>query len=147
MSRGFVCVGVLLIGLAVSLAGCGAGGSESGPAPTPTKAAATATPTPSASSTSSGNTGNRETVSITIYDEPSSFFPTTFNFRKGNTYRLQFNAPEEFHTFTVAALGIDIFINPREAATKDITFDQVGTFRLVCLPHEAAGMTGQIIVN
>ena len=55
--------------------------------------------------------------------------------------------PGEFHTFTVKELEIDIFINAGESVQEVVTFDQEGTFELVCIPHEALGMVGEVRVG
>ncbi|MBI2172218.1 MAG: cupredoxin domain-containing protein [Chloroflexi bacterium] len=141
MRKGYLFVGALLLTLSLGLVACG-GGSASKPTATPTKAAAT--PTKAATTPSGGG----EVVQVTLTDAPKyTFVPDKLSFQSGKTYTLQFNAPKEFHTFTVGALGIDIFINPNEAVKADITPGKAGTFKLICIPHEGLGMIGEVTVS
>ena len=133
-------VGVLLA-LSVVAAACGGGEVAT---PTPTQAsAATATPTQSAGTTPPGG----EVVTIQLTENPFTFNPADLTFEVGKAYTLSFQAPGEFHTFTVEELGIGIFINARESVSEPVTFDQVGTFKLICVPHEGTGMVGTITVQ
>jgi plastocyanin len=131
-------VGVLL---ALSVVAAGCGGAEEA---TPTQApAATATPTQSADVAKPAG----EVVNVQLTENPYAFNPADLTFEVGKTYSLSFQEPGEFHTFTIAELGIDIFINAGESVNNPVTFDQVGTFKLICVPHEATGMVGTITVQ
>lgn len=150
MRKGYLFVGATLLALSLGLAACGGGGAESKPTATPTKAAAT--PTKAAASPTKAVTtpsgGGGEVVQVTLTDAPKyGFVPDKFSLQSGKTYTLQFNAPKEFHTFTVEALGIDIFINPNEAVKANVTPSKAGAFKLKCTPHEALGMIGQVTVS
>lgn len=140
MRKGSLVFGMVLLVSMLGLAACG-GGEE----PTPT----TPPPTPTTASDTGASDGNGggEAVEVQLTETPYTFIPDSFNFETGKTYALEFNAPGEFHTFTVDALGIDIFINAGESVTEDVTFDQTGTFELICTPHIALGMTGEITVS
>lgn len=131
-------IGVLLA-LSVAAAGCG-GGEEATPTQAP---AATATPTQSAGVAKPAG----DVVNVQLTENPYTFNPADLTFEVGKAYTLSFPEPGEFHTFTVAELGIDIFINAGESVSNPVTFDQVGTFELVCVPHEATGMVGTITVQ
>ena len=65
----------------------------------------------------------------------------------GTTYTLTIEGQNEFHTFTVKDLDINIIINAGETVTVDITPDKVGTFRLICVPHLGLGMVGEVRVS
>ncbi len=144
---------VLVVTAVLGFTACGGGEEE--PAPTPTNTAtATATVAPTAttpaddggtSGNGGGATGN--VISIEQTENPYQFIPDTFTFDVGTTYTLSFVATNEFHTFTVRDLGIDIFINPGEALETPITPSTVGQFALICVPHEGLGMTGSITVQ
>ena len=112
------------------------------PAPAPTPTAARPAPTPTLSPT-----GDTEVVSITHRENPYVFQSDIFNFEVNKTYALTFAPPGEFHTFTVRDLGIDIFINAGEAVQVDVTPSEVGTFQLICVPHEGLGMVGEVNVR
>ena len=136
--KSLLIVGVLLA-LSVVAAGCG-GGEEATPTQAP---AATATPIPSAGVTEPVG----EVVNVQLTENPFTFNPADLTFEVGKAYTLSFQEPGEFHTFTVAELGISIFINAGETVSDPVTFDQVGTFKLICVPHEGTGMVGTITVQ
>lgn len=145
---------VLVVTAVLGFTACGGGEEE--PAPTPTNTAtATATVAPTATTPAddggtSGNGGDGATgnvINIEQTENPYLFIPDTFTFDVGTTYTLSFVATNEFHTFTVRDLGIDIFINPGEALETPITPSTVGQFALICVPHEGLGMTGSITVQ
>ena len=56
-------------------------------------------------------------------------------------------AEAEFHTFTVDELDIDVFMEAGETVRYTFTFDKPGTYKLICIPHQALGMTGEIVVE
>ena len=132
----------LLLALTLGIAACG---SEE---PTPTTAPP-ATPTATSTTTQPADGGNAtgEVVNIIQHETPYSFEPATFAFEVNKTYALTFASVGEFHTFTVRDLGIDIFILPGEAVQVDVTPSKVGTFQLICVPHEGLGMVGEVIVQ
>ena len=137
----------LLIAVALIAAGCN-GGSE--PEPTPTTPPATPTPTAAPTDTGGGNGssgGTGELLSVVHGENPYVFIPDTLDLELGKTYTLDFNVPTEFHTFTLPELGIDIFVNAGEKVTEDITINQAGEFKLVCIPHETLGMVGTVTVS
>ena len=75
------------------------------------------------------------------------FGPSEFTFNVGETVAFTLCAETEFHTFTVEDLGIDVSVDGGSSETLSFTFDSPGAFRLICVPHEALGMTGTITVN
>ena len=137
---------VLLVGL---LAGA-CGGGDSDPTATP-RPVATNTPAsvPTSIPTQPPDDGpmNGEVVNVTLTELPYSFQPDGFDFLVGTTYALTFNAPGEFHTFTVADLGLDVFINAGDPVVFEFTPTQAGTFKLICVPHEGSGMVGEVRVS
>ena len=120
----------------------------SAPAATPTTAPVR-TPTPSSGGTtptpSSGASG--EVVQVKLSENPYAFTPENLSFQSGKTYTLQFNAPLEAHTFTVADLGIDIYIDVGKPVKQVVTFKKAGTFKLICIVHETLDMVGKVTVN
>ncbi len=79
--------------------------------------------------------------------DPYIFVPDTFSFQTGKTYVLRFKAPKEIHTFTVTGLGLGIEIYAGQTTEQSVTFNDVGKFKLVCIPHEHLGMTGTVTVT
>ncbi len=143
---------VLVVTAVLGFSACGGGEDEPDPTPTNTPAAtATVAPTattPADDGGTSGNGGATGTViSIEQTENPYLFIPDTFTFDVGTTYTLSFIAPNEFHTFTVRDLGIDIFIPPGVALEEVITPSTVGQFTLICVPHEGLGMVGTVTVQ
>ena len=131
----------LLLTLAIVAAACG-GGEDATPTPTQSSPA-TATPTQSTGGTEPAG----EVVAIQLTENPFTFDPADLTFEAGKAYTLSFQAPGEFHTFTVKDLEIDIFINVGDTVNEPITFDQAGTFELICIPHQGTGMVGTITVQ
>ncbi|MBI4313144.1 MAG: cupredoxin domain-containing protein [Chloroflexi bacterium] len=162
-SRGWY--GVLTVLTIALAAACGGAATPSNPTPTagnptptavratatatpratPTQAAAgvtptAATPTPTAPSGSSG-----EVVQVEV--APRAFVPDKLSFQAGKTYTLEFSAPAEFHTFTVAELGINVLLEAGKTVRQVVTISKTGTFSLVCAVHEGEGMTGTVTAS
>ena len=138
----------LILSVAMLAAACG-GGDDDEPTPrpaatnTPVPAMATAAPTqPSGNGTPAG-----QVVTVVQTENPYVFQPDAYNFELGTTYTLAFEAPGEFHTFTVDELGINIFVNANESVQQDITPSKAGSFKLYCVPHESLGMVGTVTVS
>ncbi len=140
-----ICLG-FVVSIAMLFGACGGGGSTTTdkPAASPATAipVATSVPTKSDDSQSSG----AETIKVGLGENPYVYEPIDFKFKLGKTYNLEFEAPGEFHTFTVADLGINVFINANETVTQTVTFNKAGNFPLICTPHETNGMIGTITV-
>ena len=75
------------------------------------------------------------------------FEPADFTFDIGETVRFVLSSKQEFHTFTMRELGVDVAVNARETRDLWYTFDQLGVFELVCIPHEQLGMIGTVTVR
>ena len=84
---------------------------------------------------------------VFLTSNPYAFEPEQFSFKVGTTYTLTLIGDNEFHTFSVKELWGDIFINPNETVLQNVTPDQAGVFKLVCLPHEGLGMIGEVRVS
>ena len=91
------------------------------------------------------------TLGVNLQDPGGSgtymFGPSEFTFDVGETVTFALCAESEFHTFTVDELGIDVSVDVGSSERLVFTFDQSGTFQLICVPHEALGMTGTITVQ
>ena len=138
-----------LIGITVlAVAACGGGQT---PIPTPTR---TDTPPPTVTPPLPPEQPPTPTPSpdVTLKDPggPGSkyvFDPTDLTFSVGETVALVLKSETQFHTFTVEALGIDVGVDGGKTETLEHTFDKAGTYDLICIPHEALGMTGSITVR
>lgn len=135
----------LLALLAAALAACaGSGGG--------TERAATATPnTENAASGASVSSARGGVVRVINRDQGGSgeyrFDPAQLRFEVGQEVTFSLSGETEFHTFTVDELDIDVSMDVGETVEYTFTFDTAGTFRLYCIPHEALGMTGEIVVE
>ena len=73
--------------------------------------------------------------------------PAEFTFERGEEVTLVLTSEGEFHTFTVPDLEIDVHVDAWKTKALAFTFDEPGTYELVCTPHETLGMTGVITVR
>ena len=94
-----------------------------------------------------GGAAEAKVVNITLTENPYTFQPDDIDFEVGTTYVLTFNAPNELHTFTVDDLDLDVNINAGDPVKFEFTPTQAGTFELICIPHEALGMVGELTVS
>ncbi len=76
-----------------------------------------------------------------------NFVPSDFKFKRGEAVTFTMTAEAEFHTFTVDELGIDESVDAGDSVTFTDTFDRPGSYKLICIPHEALGMVGRIVVG
>ena len=88
-------------------------------------------------------------VSVGLQDESSIyvFNPAQLSFAKGETVSIELTSQNEFHSFTVDSLGLDVEVEAGESTSVTYTFDTVGTYDLICIPHESLGMVGTITVQ
>ena len=75
------------------------------------------------------------------------FDPDGLTFNVGDVIAFTLTAETEFHTFTVDDLDIDEAVDARDSIRFSFTFDQPGTYDLICIPHETQGMVGTITVR
>lgn len=76
-----------------------------------------------------------------------AFDAADFTFSVGETVTFDLTSEEEFHTFTVTDLSINVAVNAGATQTLEFTFEQAGTYELICIPHQALGMVGTITVQ
>lgn len=86
-------------------------------------------------------------MNIDITSDPYIFVPDAFTFQAGKTYTLRFTPQKEPHTFTVSGLGLNVFINAGDTVEQQVTFVDIGTYKLVCVIHEQLGQIGKVIVT
>jgi plastocyanin len=142
----------MIVALLATLALTACGGDDSSD---DSGAAATAVPADSSAAqpaSDSGSTaGGATVVTVTNQDPGGSgnykFSPNEFTFSVGEKVEFKITAESEFHTFTVDDLGIDVSIDGGDTETLAFTFDKPGEYELICIPHEALGMIGKIIVK
>ena len=75
------------------------------------------------------------------------FSPNTFNFKKGESVDFTLTAESEVHNFNIEPLNLDTDIDSGETLSFNYVFDKVGTYKFICIFHEANGMTGTITVT
>ena len=87
-------------------------------------------------------------IEVANRENPYFFEPSDITLEAGKSYRFINVAPTEFHTFTIEELGIDVAIDGGTTVETDYTATHPpGTYRLVCLVHEAQGMVGTITIS
>ena len=137
---------LLLLALAFAAMACGGGGDAE-----PTARPKTTTARPTAAPSTSLPSKDPNVVKVENQDPGGTgeykFVPKDFTFKVGDTITFQMSGETEFHTFTVDDLGIDEVVDGGETVTFDVTFDKPGQFELICLTHQAFGMTGAITVT
>lgn len=115
------------------------------PPPAPTIAVA------SQNGTSGQATGGGTPISVSMQDIGGSgeyiYSPSEMSFSVGETVTFSLTSETEFHTFEVDDLDIYVEVDAGDTATYTFTFDEAGTFELICTPHSPQGMVGTITVN
>lgn len=162
--------GLLVVVLAVLSLALGACSSTEEPAPQPSRAsppppaAAPASMVATAASLMAPGSVNEadgggdaapveggKPVAVVLEDPGGSgeykFGPSEHTFKVGDVANFTLTSETEFHTFTVNDLGIDRSLDAGETFTFGFSFDTAGTFKLICIPHEAQGMVGTITVE
>ena len=76
-----------------------------------------------------------------------AYDPGTIAVNAGEPIIFTLVAESEFHTFTIAEFGLDAQVEANDAITFGFQFDEPGTYSLVCIPHEALGMVGTVVVQ
>ena len=131
------------------------------PAPVPQTSASstsvmTAPPAPvsapasSSSSSSSSTTATADKViDVAMNDAGGNyvFEPGDLTFTTGETVQFNLSSENEFHSFVVDDLGIEVEVEGGETDTLTFTFDKPGVYTLICVPHETLGMVGTITVQ
>ena len=144
----------LLVFAASAVAACG-GGDEPAtvparPSPPTPPPASSPAPTPTATPTPPSD-GPAIDIKVGLNDSggPGPFFfdPVDLSFNAGDTVNFEFVGESQFHTFTVEELGIDVDVGGGETVNFEFTFDEPGTYTLICVPHQALGMVGTITVG
>ena len=138
--------GLALLALALSIAGC-AGGGTSGPTAAP-------------AATSAGGGGGGTTQNKVGANDQLKFDPPTITVAKGTTVTWS-NTGQQVHTVTFdpskaadkshvalpsGAQPFDLG-NLNAGQTVSHMFDTPGTYKYICVPHEATGMTGTVVVT
>lgn len=117
-------------------------------APPPAPAADMATDSDSDAEASSAGSSDRS-IDVLMQDEGGNYVytPAEITVSTGETLELVLTSQNEFHSFTVDDLGIDMEVEAGETEELVFTFDKPGTYDFICIPHETLGMVGQIIVQ
>ena len=159
--------GVFIVGLLLSVYACGENvppkGSHDEVQPAPivstssnqaTSSAtspppATTSPQSSTAASSSPSTPADYSLDVALNDANAKYLfnPTDISVKVGETVTLKLTSEDEFHSFTVDDLGIDVEVDAGTTEEITFTFSDAGTFDLICIPHESLGMVGKIIVQ
>ena len=117
-------------------------------APPPPPAAGMATDSDSEAEASSAGSSDRS-LDVLMQDEGGNYVysPAEITVSAGETLELVLTSQNEFHSFTVDDLDIDMEVEAGETEELVFTFDKPGTYDFICIPHETLGMVGQIIVQ
>ena len=113
----------------------------------PAAAPAATAPVAAESSASSASAGTEVIVELKDEGGDYAFAPAELAFSVGETVTFKMTSQNEFHSFTVDDLGIDMEVEAGETGTLNFTFDKAGTYELICIPHESLGMVGTITVQ
>ena len=115
------------------------------PPPAPTVAVA------SQNGSSGQGAGGGTPITVALQDIGGSgeyaYDPSEMSFSAGETVTFTMIAETEFHTFEVDDLDIYVEVDAGDTVTYTFTFDDAGTYDLICTPHSAQGMIGTIAVN
>jgi plastocyanin len=118
---------LLLIGIALLVAGCGGGKKAVTPGPTTT-----------------GSAGGGATQTKLEMDN-FYFSPKTITGKPGQKITLELkNEGSVEHNLTVASQGINRDVEAGKTATVEVTIPQSGTVAFYCKYHKSRGMTGQL---
>jgi plastocyanin/mono/diheme cytochrome c family protein len=120
------------------------GGLRNGEPPPPPEPTVEAKPPPPC------ERGDRE-IAVSAQDPGGSgsylFDPADLNLCVGDTITFTVTSETEFHTFTVDDLDIDEAVDASGTIRFSFTFDQAGTYELICIPHGTQGMVATITVR
>ena len=117
------------------------------PSSAPPVAAPEAAPAVADSAASSAAAGREVIVELKDEGGDYAFAPAELAFSVGETVTFKMTSQNEFHSFTVDDLGIDMEVEAGETGTLNFTFDKAGTYEVICIPHESLGMVGTITVQ
>ncbi len=119
--------------------------SPSPPPPAPT----VAVPTPDTSLSGQAAGGTPFTVNLEDIGGSGEykFDPTDMTFSVGETVTFTLTSESEYHTFEVDELEIFEEVEAGDLHTFTFTFNEAGTYELVCTPHLTQGMIGTITVQ
>jgi plastocyanin len=142
-------LGIGLAALAITAVACSSEeakpAASATPAPAPSTSAPAATTPASTAPASTAPAASTSVVTVTMKEGPYAFGPKAITVSAGSTLKLV--GGKEFHTFTVKDLGIDQIMQAGQTVEVKVPTGKTGTFKLVCLPHEAVGMVGEVIVK
>ena len=121
--------------------------SASVAAPPPVTKSSQSSSSTSASASAAAPSDYSLDVAMNDANAKYGFNPTDITVKKGETVTFNLTSENEFHSFTVDSLGIDVEVDAGTTEEITFTFAEAGTFDLICIPHESLGMVGKIIVQ
>ena len=119
------------------------------PSAAPPSAAAPVTSSSTSSTSSTSSAAADVELAVTLKDENGDYAydPEEITEDAGKTVKFALTSQGEFHTFTVDDLDIDLEVEAGDTQSLTFTFDEPGSYDLICIPHESLGMVGKIIVQ
>ena len=123
------------------------GQASSSAASAPPPATTSSQPSSTASTTASSSADYSLDIAMNDANADYSFNPRDITVKAGETVTLKLTSANEFHSFTVDDLGIDVEVDAGTTEEITFTFSDSGSFDLICIPHESLGMVGKIIVQ
>ncbi len=123
------------------------GQASSSAASAPPPATTSSQPSSTASTTASSSADYSLDIAMTDANANYLFNPADITVKVGETVTLKLTSGNEFHSFTVDELGIDVEVDAGTTEETTFTFSDAGTYELICIPHESLGMVGKIIVQ
>jgi len=150
----------LLISLTlfIIISGCSSESAESTPTPiskiaSPPLPASSVASVPMPTRKSDNNQDSTSGIEIEIgMQDPGGtgeylYSPSSHKFKVGDEITFVLMSETEFHSFTIDDLDLDLSVEAGETIKHTITFDTVGTYTIICIPHETLGMVGEITVE
>ncbi len=95
-----------------------------------------------------------DAITIEVIARSYEFDPATIEVPRGVPIHFVVESIDIYHTFTVKEsedaeeMLINLELQPNEGAVETVyTFEESGEYYLYCIPHEAQGMIGTIVVQ
>ena len=78
---------------------------------------------------------------------PYQFSPAVLRFAAGDVVTFSLTPESVYHTFTIDGLNLDLDVDVGSPTLAAFSFDEPGTYDLICIAHELYGMVGTVVVE
>lgn len=94
------------------------------------------------------NHGTKDASDKLVVEADDFYFgPTFIKAKSGRQFSIELkNEGKATHTFTIAALGVDVQVAPGESKTFTVTAPPNGSVEFHCRFHQSQGMQGAVFV-